>query len=265
MADEPLRKIAEGREAEIFAWQDADVLRLYRNSRAQQQIEQEAQAMRAAASAGVRVPAVRGIETVDGRPGLVMERIDGVDLLTILGRKPWLVWSVGGKSGSLHAALHEVVAPDTIPDLKSRFRQRLERSGLVPRPIAERALAALDTLPDGDRICHGDFHPGNVIRNGDELVLIDWTNSARGDPTADFVRTDLLIRMGDVPPGSPIVIRVGAHFARGLMRQSYLRAYRQLRPIDNELAARWLYPVAADRLTAAIESERAKLLRLLER
>ena len=67
-----LVKIAEGREAEIFAWQDGSVLRLLRNPNAQRQVDWEAAAMRAAADAGVRVPAVRELTTVDGRPGLVM-------------------------------------------------------------------------------------------------------------------------------------------------------------------------------------------------
>ena len=257
-----LRKIAEGREAEIFAWEDGTVLRLLRNPDGRRQLEWEAAAMRAAA-AGVRVPTVHGLETVDGRPGLVMERIDGVDLLTIVGKKPWTVWEAGRVSGRLHAQLHNVVAPDTIPELRPILRQRIEQSPLVPPQIAKHALSVLDTLPDGDRICHGDFHPGNVIANGDQLVVIDWTNVRRGDPTADFARTDLMIRIGDVPPGSAIVVRVGAVFARGLMRRAYLRAYGRLRPIDRELAARWFYPVAANRLTEEIEPERAKLLKLL--
>ncbi len=266
MTNKDLRKIAEGREAEIFAWQDGSILRLLRNPNAQRQVEWEALAMEAARSSGCPVPAVHGTTSALGRPGLIMERCEGVDLLTLVGRRPWTVWWVGGVSGELHAKLHDVPAPDSIPDLRARFRQRISASPLVPPHIAEFATSVLDTLPDGDRICHGDFHPGNIMQNADGgLVLIDWTNVVRGDPTADFVRTDLMIRLGDVPPGSPIVIRVGATFARGLMRQSYLRAYRRARSIDRELAARWLVPVAANRLTENIEPERPKLLRLLQR
>ena len=36
--------------------------------------------MRAARAAGVAVPAVRDLATVDGRPGLIMDRVDGIDL-----------------------------------------------------------------------------------------------------------------------------------------------------------------------------------------
>ena len=38
---QPLRKIAEGREAEIFAWEDGTVLRLLRNPDGQRQLEWE--------------------------------------------------------------------------------------------------------------------------------------------------------------------------------------------------------------------------------
>ena len=263
-SSQPLRKIAEGREAEIFAWEDGTVLRLLHNRDGRRQLEWEAAAMRAAADAGVRVPAVRELTDVDGRPGLVLERIDGVDMLTLVGKQPWLVFSVGAQSGRIQAGLHEVRAPETLAPLRLALRGRIERAGPLPALLAQFALGVLDSLPDGDRICHGDFHPGNVIRNGDQLVVIDWTNVRRGDPTADFARTDMMIRIGDVPPGAPIAVRIGAVFARGLMRRAYLRAYGRLRPIDKELAARWFYPVAANRLTEEIEPERAKLLKLLE-
>src|SRR3972149_1488832 len=161
---QPLRKIAEGREAEIFAWRDAAVLRLLRSPNAQRQVEWEAQAMRAAAAAGVRVPAVHSTTTVDGRPGLIMERIDGIDMLAIVGKQPWQVFSVGALSGRIHAALHEVIAPEALPSLRDVLRGRIERFARAPRHLAEFALSLLNGLPDGDRLCHGDFHPGNIMQ-----------------------------------------------------------------------------------------------------
>ena len=259
-----LRKLAEGREAEIYAWEDGAVLRLMRNPNAQQQVEWEVRAMQATHDAGVSVPAVHGTTTFDGRPGLIMDRIEGVDMLTLVGRQPWKVWWVGRASGRLHAALHEVVAPADLPALKDMFRRRLEGSPLVPEHVRDMALRALEDLPDGDRICHGDFHPGNVMRTNGEPAIIDWTNVSRGDPAADYARTLLMLRMGDVPPGSPIVIRAGAHGLRGLLIGSYAGAYRRARPIDMELVGRWETAVAANRLADNIPEERAKLLALLD-
>lgn len=264
MTQTELRRIAEGREAEIFAWEDGTVLRLLRSPNAAAQIEWEASAMRAAASAGVRVPAVREIVTYDGRPGLIMERIEGVDMLAVVGKEPWQVFSIGALSGRIHAHMHEVRAPEGIPALKDVFRRRITQSGRVPPELINFALSALDALPDGDRLCHGDFHPGNIMRTDGEPVIIDWTNASRGDPTADYARTNLMIHMGGIPPGVSPVIKYGSIVARGLMRSSYVRAYRRVRSIDEALADRWEIAVAANRLADGIEDERAKLIALLE-
>src|SRR2546421_1390947 len=87
-ASRKLKKIAEGREAEIFAWDEGYVLRLLREAGPLNRLELEAAAMQAARSAGVAVPAVREITTVLGRPGMIMERVDRIDMLTLIGRKP---------------------------------------------------------------------------------------------------------------------------------------------------------------------------------
>ena len=260
-----LQLIAEGREAEIFAWEDGTVLRLLHNPNAQQKVEWEAHAMRAALAAGVRVPAVRGTTTVNGRPGLIMERIDGPDLLTLLGRRPWTVLSVAKTSGQVQARLHGVSAPDSLPALKAKLRDRIEASDLVPRHLAEFALSALSSLPDGDRLCHGDFHPGNIMMSDGEAVLIDWTDATRGDPNADFARSSLLLRLGDTPPGVTLLLRALAPTGRSILISSYERAYRRARPPDAKLVTQWEVPVAANRLAADIASVRPKLLRFLEK
>ena len=259
-----LEKIAEGREAEIFAWQDGAVLRLLRSRNGQRQIEWEAQAMRAAAEAGVSVPAVQGATTVQERPGLIMERIDGADMLTMIGQRPWLLLGAARDFGEIHAQLHETAAPSDLPALKAKLKSRIESSDLVPKPLAEFAIARLEELPDGDRLCHGDFHPGNIIWREGRPVIIDWTNVTRGDPAADYARTDLMLRMGDPPPGSSRLLLALALVGRGVMVWAYHRAYQKTRPMDAALVSRWEAPVMANRLVEDIKPERAKLLKILE-
>ena len=259
-----LDKIAEGREAEIFAWQDGTVLRLLRNPNAQQQVEWESHAMATARAAGVSVPAVHGTTTVRERPGLVMERIDGPDMLTLVGKRPWLLLPAARVFGELHAQLHEAEAPSDLRALKASLKRRIESSDRVPRHLAEFAISKLEELPDGDRLCHGDFHPGNIIWRDERPVIIDWTNVTRGDPAADYARTELMIRMGDPPPGSSLPLRAMALVGRGLLIWAYRREYRKRRSLDDALVSRWEAPVMANRLVEGIEPERRKLLRLLE-
>ena len=83
-----LKKIAEGREAEIFEYGEGRVLRLYRPGRSLQDAQAQAAILQAATDAGVRVPVVHGVETVDDRHGIILERIRGDDLFEIVARNP---------------------------------------------------------------------------------------------------------------------------------------------------------------------------------
>lgn len=255
MAVSELVRLGTGREAEIFAWEDGRVLRLARDPRATGMIEREAAALAAAHAAGAPVPRVYERVTVEGRPGVVLDLVEGVDLLAWLGRRPWALLSVAGTLGRHHAALHRVEAPAGLPTLRDELRRRLG-SPLVPAGVRERAL---DRLPDGDRLLHGDFHPANLLRTDHGCVVIDWTNGASGDPAADVARTLILGRGGDLE-GAPFVVRRAAPLARRLLVAGYLRAYARELPLDRDRVERWLPVWAAARLAEDIEPEREFLL-----
>lgn len=260
MSRDELQKIGEGLEAEIFAWEEGAILRLLRDPQAAEQNECQWAAMEAARSSGLRVPTVHGLTTVMNRPGMVMERLEGRDLMAEIGRRPWTVFRAARLSGEIHAQLHGVTAPDSVAALRPKLRQEIESSSLVPAALAKVALQALTGLPDGDKLCHGDFYPANLIISRDGPVLIDWTQVSRGDPAADVARTLLLVRVGELPPGTPILVRPIALVGRGLLASMYLRSYRHDRLLDMELVNRWWRPVVAARLAEGIGGERSRLL-----
>lgn len=256
------RRIAEGREAEIFEWDDGFVLRLAREPE-WAAVELSSAASEAARIAGVRTPRVIEAVEIDGRPGQILERVDGRDLFAVLGANPLGLPRVARRLAEVHVALHQVVAPAQLPATRDELARRVGESPLVPPELRHEVLAALDGLPDGDRLCHGDFHPGNVLASPMGPTLIDWTNATRGDPAADFARTVLMLQVGEVPPGAPWPIRMLAVLGRGALWRLYRRAYLRASGLDAVLVHRWTLVVAANRLTEGIESERPALLRLL--
>ncbi len=259
-----LKKIAEGREAEIYEWAPGQVLRLFRRPREAASLEREAAAMTAARAAISLVPEVMGVAEVEGRQGLIMERIDGSDLLTIIGRKPWWVWRGGRITGETQALLNGVAAPESLQDLKERIREAISRP-TVPARVVAPTLRLLEALPDGDRICHGDMHPGNILMSDHGPIVIDLPNVTRGDPLADFARTRLVVRMGSLPPGTSIVVRAGDRIGRRVLGVAFNRAYAHTTgEIDWEVVRRWEIVRAADRLADNIPEERAALLALLD-
>ena len=258
-----LERIAEGREAEIFARDDGTVLKLYREGASPEQPAHEAAAMEAAAEAGAPVPASHGVTTAMGRPGLIMERVDGLDLLTQIGKKPWTIFPAGSAMGRAHAALHAAQAPASLPVIKQVMPGLIRESTLVPDDLGGFAIEALSRLPDGDRLCHGDYHPANVIMTAKGPIVIDWPNAAAGDPHADVARTVLTLRIAQVPEDQPAWLRAMTGVGRRILLSRYLAAYRKSRPLDMALVERWIVPVAAHRLREEVTGEREVILRLL--
>jgi tRNA A-37 threonylcarbamoyl transferase component Bud32 len=257
-----LKRIGRGREAEIFAWDGGAILKLYFHA-VQGRGETEAAAMRAAKAAGAPAPGIIDTVEVDGRPGLVMERCDGPDMLTQFGRKPWTVFDAGRAMGVAHAQLHAVAAPPELRNVKDGAGPQIRSSPLVPDELREVGIAALARMPDGDRLCHGDYHPGNVILTAEGPRVIDWPNAFRGDPHADVARTLVTMRVGEPPAGTAALVRVLTFVGRRIITAFYLRGYRSVRPLDAAALDGWMLPVAIHRLGDDIPEEREAVLKLI--
>jgi aminoglycoside phosphotransferase (APT) family kinase protein len=254
-------KIAEGRDAEIFAWDDGLVLRLYRDPHAGARADREMAVLAAVRSVLPSVPAPTARIAHDGRPGIVMERVDGHAVYEEISRRPWRVWSLAALVGRLHAELNAVAAPPDLPALRVVLHRRFGADDAIPDDLRAPALHALERLPDGDRLCHGDFQPDTVRLGPLGPVVIDWVNATRGDPAGDFARTAVMMRTGSLPPGTPALIRWGSLVGRSAFRRAYVGGYARVRRFDALHLRRWTLVRAVERLADRIPEERAPLLR----
>lgn len=260
-----VRRIAEGRDAEIFALDDGRVLRLLREPATQEMADREAAAMTAVRSVIPNVPAVVRTVRVAGRPGIVMDFIEGIDLMKRLGTHPWSLFSVAHITGEVHARINSVAAPVSLPRTRDYLRRRIESIDQVSGKLTAAVLFELENLPDGDALCHGDFQVGNIIVLGNrEPVVIDWANATCGDADADFARTSVMMVAGALPPGTPWLIRYGSGAGRGAFGQAYRRAYQSLRRPEVTTLRRWELVRAFDRLADNIREERSSLLRIVK-
>ena len=264
-----LTLVGQGREAEVFLRPDGTILKLMRTANSEHSVRREAAVLATVRRALPIVPAVLGTTVVDGRPGLIMERVPGTDLLSRLARRPWSLRQAATTLGTVHARLHALTAPMDLPDLRSQLRWRLEHicrpeCGTLPDQLGSFALSILDRLPDGDAICHGDFHLANIMGTPAHPMVIDWPNASRGDPTADVARTLLLHRLASFPPGSSPVLRPLAPSLAKVIYHRYLTTYRIYHELDDLKLRQWTIVHAAVRIGEPIESERATLISYLE-
>ena len=258
-----MRLIAQGREAEVYERGDGTVLKLLRDPEDLDRAQTEVAALQVLRVHGYPSPRAVEIVTVEGRPGVVLERVDGSDLLTRLGRRPLAVRKVGRAMAEVHAAMHEISAPAELPSSHELLRERILSAAPLPDELRAAVLALLERLPGGDRLCHGDLHPGNLLGSLSAPVVIDWGDASRGDPIADVARSDLLLRVGVPPPGSSVVLRVLDRYGRRFLADGYLTRYRRLRPFDLDRFSQWRVVRAAARLYEPIPEEHPILLRIV--
>jgi aminoglycoside phosphotransferase (APT) family kinase protein len=177
-----LRLLAQGRDADVFALDDARVLRRYRDPSHSNTL-MEVRIMEYLADRGYPVPRVHDVTDTD----LVMDRLSGPTLMQAWERRPWRLARYARELAALHDRLAAIPAPDWLP---------------APATLRGRE-------PDGTgSVLHLDLHPLNVIVTPDRgPVVIDWPNAAAGDPACDLARTIVTIATADVPRSPAIAAR----------------------------------------------------------
>ena len=253
-------RLAVGRTAEIFAWREDQVLKLYQGWMPASDADHEAEVTYLVRALGLPVPQAFGRADMDGRHGIIFERIGGQALLDQALAGSGHAVAAAETLGRLHAAMHARNAP-ALPRLRERLVDRITHAAPLPPAWRKAAVRQLEGLPDGDALCHGDFHPANVLLTEAGPVIIDWLDATSGHPLADVARTVMLIRFAEVPDEA-LAARLSPGF-RAVFVQAYLAAYRPLRPASEEDLQRWLPVVAAARLAEGPLREQDALVSFL--
>ena len=251
-------RIAEGATAEIFAWDEDKILKLYHEGASSGDAEQEAVCASIAYDAGVNTPAVIDTITVENRQGIIFEKVHGVTMLEAIMANPQQLISYAHLLAELQVDMHTRTA-SKLPLQRQRLQHQIQNQiqsifGL-PEEMNATLLKDLDQLQDDNAICHGDLHPGNILLTGEEPVIIDWVDATQGSPLVDIARTALLLRVGDLPPSMNEQRRQEIAEMRHLFYETYLDHYTQMRSISRKAIARWELPVAAARLSEGISND----------
>jgi len=254
--------IAAGRIAEIYPWDEGQVLKLFRSQFPRDWVDYEARVTTAVFTAGARGPAVLGKLEVGGRYGILLERIQGVSMLGMIPRNPLRIGKYGQMMAELQAGIHACSA-EGLPDLRDRLTQAIQQAECLSANQRVAALRALDALPAGGSLCHMDFHPDNILLTPTGPRIIDWMTVCSGNRWADVARTTLMLTIGDPPPGTryPQILV----FAREWLRRSYLKRYLALYPDTSGELEAWMPVLAATRLSDHIPGEEEKLLAYVQR
>jgi hypothetical protein len=130
--------------------------------------------------------------------------------------------------------------------LRSRLATNIAGTGLLDKPLKQILLDRLADMPDGDRLCHGDFHPVNVLGQNSLPMVIDWPDACCGGPAADVCRSYLLLKLHAEDIAEP-----------------YLDAYCNITNMPRAKILDWLPYVAAAKLAEDVPDDWARLLEIV--
>jgi aminoglycoside phosphotransferase (APT) family kinase protein len=242
------RRFNGGHQSLLFEY-GPDVCKVYSlqigASRARHLAIREARALKLVeAFDDVPAPRLLGLRLFKPGWGVVMTRIQGRDFGRILRDHPEAKSECMRQMARLHVALHRHLAPPRLPSLEDWLTQEIWKAGEVDATFPANALLQrLAKMPEGDRLCHGDFHFSNVMGEPGNASIIDWPSAMRGHPAADVCQSWLLMQR---PPGQQDAM-------------AYVRAYASESGLTVKDILDWRAIVAGARLADNVPEEVTRL------
>ena len=88
--------------------------------------------------------------------------------------------------------------------------------------------------PEPRAICHGDFHPYNILMDAGRVTgVLDWPHAIVADPAFDVATTLVILKLVPMEiAGVSAPVRWLVNLLRPLLVRGYLRHYRRRRPLD---------------------------------
>jgi Predicted aminoglycoside phosphotransferase len=250
--------------ADVYKLGQDKVLKLYRGACSEEWVKLEAEIGRKLYEAGVFSPEVFDIVEIDGRRGIIFQRIFGKTITSIIEKEPWLFFYFVEKMAELQFKIHKNCI-DGIPSQKEKFTFAIALSSEILGDRVNKILNYVDSLPVGDNVCHGDFYLSNIIISKGRPMVIDWTSAYRGDPSGDVARTYLIINSPAVLPGIPEIAAVMSKFPKWLTYKIYLNEYLRVAKAKIKDIDAWVLPVAAAKLKDRIPGEEKWLMKIIDK
>ena len=238
MLEENSKPIAIGNTCEVFPWSEDKVIKLFHPKINQLHIDHESHMVKQAFQAGF-THLEPGVQCQIGeRQGLIYNLIEGETMAAMLRKKPWLLRPYIKLFTRCHIALHRRQAPPGFPHLNEQLRKKIEQSDILTAQLRAKLMIRLSEVGTDSRVCHADFHLGNLMINQDKQVtLLDWAGSMQGDGDADVALCWL--RMTNISIGDT----TRSYIERWMLRkfaQGYIRRYLSIRPECRQNVLRWI-------------------------
>lgn len=257
MAEYDLKKlklIARGGEAEIYDAGDGKILRVVTRPGVKL-LETEKNLFPVLYSNNINVPRIYEFLETDGKPAELMQRINGNSLFGYMMSYPLKIPQTIKKMALLQSRIFDVKA-DKLKTIKDNVQYFASRPPLLDKQLIDFTLKLLAELPEENYLCHGDFHPGNILTQDNDFYVIDWSGAYKGSYLCDVANTYLLMKRVPRVPGQSSINYSVTKRAGSFIAKSYLKEISQLREFDRAAFSKWTVIMSFLRVNYGLPSER---------
>ena len=187
----------------------------------------------------IYIPRLVEVSKIDGKWALTMDYIEGRTLEELMRANPERTEDYLSLFVNIQMEIHACRAP-RLNRMKDKMRRKISETDLDATTKYD-LQTRLEGMKKHDKVCHGDFCPGNVIVSGSGVpYVIDWSHATRGNASADAARTYLLFWLdGDI---------TGA--------KRYLELFCEKSDTAMQYVQKWMPIVAASQTVKGNEKER---------
>lgn len=179
-----------GFTADVEMYDEDTLAKMYRDDIPDADVEREILCTEFVQNKGLEVPEYRGFITYKEKRSILLEYIRGQSAMDILVSGVEDPEKLGTDFADIHYKVHQCPA-NGLQSGKERLAAQLKMSEHnLGSDLTHRCLKLLEQLPEMDRLCHNDFHPGNMIYNNERgMVVIDWSDATASNPLSDVAHT----------------------------------------------------------------------------
>ena len=235
--------IAEGNTAKIYL-SDHKIIKVFKDFLPDTESLKEVDKQKYASSCGLPVPEVLDVIKINGKQAIVMEYIRGDTLGDLLFKDKSRAEHYLSISVDMQLAIHSYTA-DAIESMYDKLHRQIEGVNSLDKKKKSILLKRLGSFTYEPKLCHGDFHLFNLIKEDNRVVVIDWVDASTGDIRADVYRSYLLYS------------EVSSELA-----DMYLQIYCKKSGLLKSEILEWAPFIAAARLSESVSSKNME--RLLE-
>lgn len=252
------KMIAQGNTAEIFDYGNHSILKLYRDGLPKSLCHDEFEKTQVAYQLIKNVPKPVDTISFDERVGAIYEKLSGKTMLKKLLSSPWRVAQYAKALARYHINIQKPVAVE-FPTVKEKLKADIDRVDLLSDTEKHCIYRNLDALPNGDTLCHFDYHPDNIILHDIGYSIIDWMTACKGDKLSDVARTGIILKFSRIPRVPAIINLLVGRFQRNVYK-NYINEYLNLTQENMHNIEKWEPVVAAARLSEWIPTEEKEML-----